>query len=913
MMEFNFRGIESKWKKKWEEDGLYRVTNGGERPKFYVLDMFPYPSGAGLHVGHPLGYIASDIFSRYKRMKGFNVLHPMGFDAFGLPAEQYAIETGQHPSLTTQQNIERYKEQLENIGFSFDWSREVITAEPSYYKWTQYLFLKIYNSWFNKKTNKAEPIENLISIFESEGNGQINAATSFTSLFDAATWITYTLAEKEEVLAAYRLAYKSFAEVNWCPALGTVLANDEVKDGLSERGGHPVEKKKMHQWFLRITAYADRLLDGLVDLDWSKSMKDMQTNWIGKSEGATIFFDLLGKEQKLEIFTTRPDTIFGATYMVVAPEHPIVHDLVSASQKGAVEAYITYVKSRSDIERQQNKKVTGEFTGAYAIHPFTGEEIPIYVAEYVLWGYGTGAIMAVPSEDERDRNFAMQFGLPVIEVIDRSAHPQASIEDKVGNLMNSDFLNGLTIQEAIAKMLETIQEKGIGLKKTNYRIRDAGFSRQRYWGEPIPVKLDGSIVDELPLILPGVNDYKPSTDGRSPLANNQDWVAVNNETDTMPGYAGSSWYFLRYMSPACAERFVDEKAEQYWQNVDLYIGGSEHAVGHLLYARLWQNIFYDLNLVSQPEPFKKLVNQGMIQGRSSIVYREVGTNTFISKGLIHQYQTTALHCDVNMVENDILDIEQFKQWREEYADAKFILESNNTYVCGSEIEKMSKRWYNVVNPDDMVVKYGADCFRMYEMFLGPIEDSKPWNTQGIDGVAKFLRKLWRLFYDDAGNWQVNAQTASKEELKIIHKTIKKIGEDIERLSLNTSISAFMICTNELTSLKCRNKEVLEILLQLLAPFAPFVTAELWAALGHQTSIHQSDFPLFNELYLVENSFLYPISINGKVKMNIEFPLDMSAETIENELRQHEQIQKYIEGKEIKKVIIVKGKIANIVV
>lgn len=912
-MEFNFRDIESKWKKKWDEDGLYRVTNGEERPKFYVLDMFPYPSGAGLHVGHPLGYIASDIFSRYKRMKGFNVLHPMGFDAFGLPAEQYAIETGQHPSMTTQQNIERYKQQLENIGFSFDWSREVITADPSYYKWTQFLFLKIYNSWFNKKTNKAEPIENLVAIFESQGNGEIDAATSFTNVFDAATWIKYTPAEKEVVLAAYRLAYKSFAEVNWCPALGTVLANDEVKDGLSERGGHPVEKKKMHQWFLRITAYADRLLDGLVDLDWSKSMKDMQTNWIGRSEGATIFFDMVGQSSKLEIFTTRPDTIFGATYMVVAPEHPIISEIVSASQKAAVDAYITYVKSRSDIERQQNKKVTGEFTGAFAIHPFTGVEIPIYIAEYVLWGYGTGAIMAVPSEDERDRNFAVQFGLPIIEVIDRTAYPQANIEDKVGNLMNSDFLNGLTIQEAILKMLETIQEKGIGFKKVNYRIRDAGFSRQRYWGEPIPVKLDGSIVDELPLILPGVNDYKPSTDGRSPLANNSDWVAANYETDTMPGYAGSSWYFLRYMSPDCAERFVEQQAEQYWQNVDLYIGGSEHAVGHLLYARLWQNIFYDLNLVSQPEPFKKMVNQGMIQGRSSIVYREVGTNTFISKGLIHQYQTTALHCDVNIVENDILDIEQFKQWREEYADAKFILETNGTYVCGSEIEKMSKRWYNVVNPDDMVAKYGADCFRMYEMFLGPIEDSKPWNTQGIDGVAKFLRKLWRLFYDDAGNWQVNEQAPSQEALKIIHKTIKKIGEDIERLSLNTSISAFMICTNELTSLKCRNKEVLEILLQLLAPFAPFITAELWFALGHQTSIHQSDFPIFNESFLIENSFLYPISINGKVKINLEFPLDMPVDAIENELRQHEQIQKYIEGKEIKKVIIVKGKIANIVV
>ena len=571
------------------------------------------------------------------------------------------------------------------------------------------------------------------------------------------------------------------------------------------------------------------------------------------------------------------------------------------------------MKSRTEIERQQNKKVTGEFTGAFAIHPFTGAEIPIYIAEYVLWGYGTGAIMAVPSEDERDKNFALQFELPIIEVIDRTAFPHAGIEDKLGNLMNSDFLNQLSIQEAISKMLETIQQKGIGVKKINYKLRDAGFSRQRYWGEPIPVRLDGSIVDELPLILPEVNDYKPSTDGRSPLANNHDWVAANNETDTMPGYAGSSWYFLRYMSPDCEERFVDQQVEQYWQNVDLYIGGSEHAVGHLLYARLWQNIFYDLGLVSQPEPFKKLVNQGMIQGRSSIVYREVGTNTFISKGLIHQYQTTELHCDVNMVENDILDIDQFKQWREEYADAQFKLESNGTYVCGAEIEKMSKRWYNVVNPDDIVAKYGADCFRMYEMFLGPIEDSKPWNTQGIDGVAKFLRKLWRLFYDDAGNWLVNEQTPSKEELKIIHKTIKKIGDDIEKLSLNTSISAFMICTNELTSLKCCSKEVLENFLKVLAPFAPFITEELWAKLGHETSIHLADFPTFNEAFLVENSFHYPISINGKVKFNLEFPLDMSVDAIEDELRHYEQLQQYIAGKEIKKVIIVKGKIANIVV
>ena len=913
-MEFNFQSIEKKWKKQWNDNHLYKVENGGDKPKYYVLDMFPYPSGAGLHVGHPLGYIASDILARYKRMKGFNVLHPMGFDAFGLPAEQYAIETGQHPRITTERNIAVFKAQLENIALSFDWSREIITADPSYYKWTQFLFLQIYNSWFNKKMNKAEHIDMLIHAFEMSGSVHIDAASEKHSSFSASEWHGMTSLEKEKILSKYRMAYQAYAEVNWCPALGTVLANDEVKDGFSERGGHPVEKKKMRQWFLRITAYADRLLDGLKELDWSKPMKDMQTNWIGRSEGAEIEFQIKDSSEKIKVFTTRPDTIFGATFLVLAPEKPITEMISAAEEKENIQKYIAYVKSKTDVERQQNKMITGAFTGAYAMHPLTNHEMPIYTAEYVLAAYGTGAIMAVPSDDERDLAFATKFNLPVIQVIDRSKYPNAAIEDKVGQLINSDFLNGMEIKDAMIAMLERIESTQIGIRKVNYKIRDAGFSRQRYWGEPIPIKYENDlpiIEENLPLILPDTTSYKPSTDGRSPLASIASWTDKGYETDTMPGYAGSSWYFLRYMDPHNETAFVGKAAEQYWQNVDFYIGGSEHAVGHLLYARLWQNIFFDLRLVTQKEPFKKLVNQGMIQGRSSIVYRINGTNTFVSKGLAAHHETSEIHCDVNFVENDILHIDSFKQWREEYNNAEFILE-NEKYICGSEIEKMSKRWYNVVNPDDMVAKYGADCFRMYEMFLGPVEDSKPWNTQGIDGVAKFLRKTWRLFYDDQGNWLVTEEKASKEELKILHKTIKKIEEDIERLSLNTSISAFMICCNELTSLKCHKREILEIMLQLMAPFAPFITEELWSALSNTSSIHTSGFPSYESSYLIENSFHYPISFNGKVKMNLEFALDMDAVAIESAVKENEKVLQYLAEKEIKKLIIVKGKIVNIV-
>ena len=922
-MEFNFSAIERKWKQEWEKQQLYKVTNDTSKPKYYVLDMFPYPSGAGLHVGHPLGYIASDIYSRYKRMKGFNVLHPMGFDEFGLPTEQYAIETGQHPAKTTQDNIKRYKEQLDNIGFCFDWTREVNTSSAKYYQWTQYLFIQIYNSWFCKAANKAKTIDQLIEVFEKAGNINTSAyASNYKETFTAEQWKQFSEKEKSDILMKYRLAYLDYAEVNWCPALGTVLANDEVINGVSERGGHPVEKKKMRQWFLRITAYADRLLDALPTLDWSKSMKDMQTNWIGRSEGALIKFrvdSLKLKEEnnsQLEIFTTRPDTIFGATFMVMAPEHPMLESIVNEEQKDAINKYIAYVKSKTEVERQQNKQVTGEFTGAYATHPFTNQPIPIYIAEYVLWGYGTGAIMAVPSDDERDSAFAEKFNLPIIEVIDRSMYPNASMEDKVGKLINSDFLNGLEIKEAISKMIQTLVDKQIGERRINYRLRDAGFSRQRYWGEPIPIKYENEvphIEHQLPLVLPEVTDFNPSADGRSPLANVKSWTDAGYETDTMPGYAGSSWYFLRYMDPSNENAFVSKEAEQYWQNVDLYIGGTEHAVGHLLYSRLWQNIFFDLGMVSHAEPFKKLVNQGMIQGRSSIVYRVNGTHQFVSKNKKSNYETTELHCDVNIVDNDILDIEKFKAWREEYANAEFILEDDGTYACGYEIEKMSKRWYNVVNPDDMVAKYGADCFRMYEMFLGPLEDSKPWSTQGIDGVAKFLRKVWRLFYDDKGTLLINDEKPTKDEYKIIHKTIKKINEDIERLSLNTSIPALMICTNELGTLKCNKKEILTQLVQLMAPFAPFISEELWALLGHSDSVHISDFPQHDESYLVENSFAYPISINGKVRLNIEFPLDMDNASIESSVLADERVTKYFEGKPIKKIIIVKGKIVNVVV
>lgn len=913
-MEYKFSHIENKWQKYWEENQTFRVENNSQKPKYYVLDMFPYPSGAGLHVGHPLGYIASDIYSRYKRLQGFNVLHPMGFDAFGLPAEQYAIETGQHPAITTEKNIQRYKEQLKNIGFCYDWNREVRTCDPEYYKWTQWIFLKLFNSWYNPETDKAEPIETLIKKFQiSDYRFQINKNEKLFSDLNEK--------EKSDILLDYRLAYLAWSDVNWCPALGTVLANDEVKDGKSERGGHPVIRKKMRQWFLRITAYADRLLYGLENLDWPLPLKEMQRNWIGRSEGALIDFKLEKYEHILKVFTTRPDTIFGATFMVIAPEHELVAKITTPGQEFKIKKYLEYVQSRSEVERQQEKSVTGEFTGAFALNPFTNKKIPIWIAEYVLAGYGTGAIMAVPSDDDRDHAFATKFGLEIIEVIDKSKYPGSTRDDKEGILINSGFINGMEVPVAIKAITAKAEEMGIGEGKINYKMRDAGFSRQRYWGEPFPIKYQNEFPitiseKELPVILPEVESYKPTGDGESPLATNLQWKKLPDgsirETDTMPGYAGSSWYYLRYMEPKNENEFVSKEAEQYWKNVDLYIGGSEHAVGHLLYARLWHKVLFDLGYISTVEPFQKLINQGMIQGRSSIVYRITGTNQFVSQGLRAKYDTTALHVDVNMVENDILDLEKFRNWRDEYSDVEFILEEGK-YYCGYEIEKMSKRWHNVVNPDDVVAKYGADCFRMYEMFLGPIEQHKPWDTKGIEGVYRFLKKFWKLFHDEQFNFSVSSEKPAGNELKILHKTIKKIQEDTERFSFNTGVSNFMICINELSELKCSKRAILEPLVILIAPYAPHFAEELWSLLGNKPSVNDTQFPVFDKNFLVENVFTYPVSFNGKMRFKIDLPAGLSIAEIEKAALAHEQSQKWLEGKTPKKTIVVPGKIVNVVI
>ena len=1093
-MEYKFGEIEEKWKQFWAENEVYKVTEDSAKPKYYVLDMFPYPSGAGLHVGHPLGYVASDIYARYKRLKGFNVLHPMGFDAFGLPAEQYAIETGTHPAITTEKALKRYREQLDKIGFSFDWSRSVKTCDPAYYKWTQWIFLKLFGSWYNW----------------AQYDKNDHAA------FTAEEWKGFTHEQKEGILMHYRLAYLSYAEVNWCAALGTVLANDEVKDGKSERGGHPVVRKKMRQWFLRITEYSDRLLEGLERIDWSESMKEMQRNWIGRSEGALVDFRVLtpGPSQKergtgqpkfmtgdinvsgqnliyakthrqnptkaeaalweelrnqkagvkfrrqhlidkyivdfvclekglvievdgdihdlaveednnrtavlnnlgftvirfsneqvlnniklvlqeisnqikglsdrnpllvspsdatsdfdedsetlyfgeglgedvLKVFTTRPDTIFGATFLVIAPEHDLVEKLVTAEQKTDIENYIAYVKSRTDVERQQEKRVTGAFTGTYAINPFTGKQIPVWIAEYVLAGYGTGAIMAVPADDERDKKFAEKFGLEIIEVIDKSMYAGATIEDKLGKMINSEFLNGLEVKDAIKRILDVIEERGIGQRKVNYKQRDAGYSRQRYWGEPFPIRYeiigepDGEFVGEgesndiplpvdegkLPIVLPEVSSYKPTGDGKAPLANSAEWIKNGYETDTMPGYAGSSWYFLRYMDANNPEEFAAKDKLDYWQNVDLYVGGSEHAVGHLLYARMWHKFLFDLGYVGTDEPFKKLVNQGMIQGVSKFVYRSANKpDVFVTGSKLNGEDVTAdalnaagvasfnelgtlseLHADVAMVEDGKLDIERFKAWRPEYASAKFILESDGSYLCGSAVEKMSKSKYNVVNPDDVIGKFGADCFRMFEMFLGPIEQSKPWDDKGISGVYNFLRKFWRLFYSDNGDWKITDVEPTAAEYKILHKTLKKVAEDIERLSFNTCVSSFMIGVNELGALNCGKKKILGPLVIALAPFAPFITEELWHTLGNAGSVHQASFPTIEEKYLVESSFDYPVSINGKVRAQVEFPLDMAQEEVKAKVLELEAIRKWTNGAEPKKFIFVKGKIINVVV
>ena len=916
-MEYNFKEIETKWQKLWQDRKTYRVEVDPSRPKFYVLDMFPYPSGAGLHVGHPLGYIASDIYSRYKRLCGFNVLHPMGYDAFGLPAEQYAIQTGQHPAVTTEQNINRYREQLDKIGFCYDWDREVRTCEPEYYKWTQWAFLKMYDHFYCNACQKAQPIKDLVAYFAEKGTEGLDVACTTPLSFTAEQWNAYSEEEREQVLQNYRLAYRADTMVNWCPQLGTVLANDEVKDGLSVRGGFPVEQKRMKQWSLRVTAYAQRMLDGMDSLEWSDSLKEIQRNWIGRSVGAQVFFDVKDSERKLEIFTTRPDTIFGVTFMVIAPEHEWVEELTTAENKAAVEEYIAQTKKRSERERiAETRRVSGVPTGSYAINPFTGKAIPIYISDYVLAGYGTGAIMAVPAHDSRDYAFARHFGLDIVPVVEGGNIEVESYDAKSGKMINSDFLTGKDVTEAIPAMFDEVEKRGLGKKLINYRLRDAIFSRQRYWGEPFPVYYKGETAyplpeDKLPLELPPIENFGPTEQGEPPLARVADWAYEGHqlELSTMPGFAGSSAYFLRYMDPRNSEALVSKEANDYWRNVDLYIGGIEHATGHLMYSRFWNMFLYDLGYVCESEPFKKLVNQGMIQGRSNFVYRVVGTNKFVSLGLKKDYETQEIHVDVNIVKNDQLDLEAFRAWRPEFRDAEFILEDGK-YICGWAIEKMSKSMFNVVNPDNIVENYGADTLRMYEMFLGPLEQSKPWDTNGIDGVHKFLRKFWRLYFDREGAFALTDEAATPAELKTLHKTIKKIREDIENFSFNTSISAFMICLNELGA--CHKREVLEPLTILIAPFAPHIAEELWEAIGHQTTIFDAAYPTFDEKHLVESAFEYPVMVNGKLRFKQTYALDMGPAEIEADIVTTEGAQKWLEGKAPKKIIVVKGKIINIV-
>lgn len=918
-MEYDFRAIEQKWQRRWAERKTYKVEVDKYRPKYYVLDMFPYPSGAGLHVGHPLGYIASDIYSRYKRLKGFNVLHPMGYDAFGLPAEQYAIQTGQHPAVTTEKNINRYREQLDKIGFSFDWSREVRTCDPKYYKWTQWAFLKMFDSYYNNACQKARPIAELVAAFEQNGTQGVDAACTHELSFTAEEWKAMSEAEKEATLQNYRLAFRADTLVNWCPGLGTVLANDEVKDGLSVRGGFPVEQKQMKQWQLRVTAYAQRMLDGLEQLEWSESLKEIQRNWIGRSVGAQLFFGLKGTEEKLEVFTTRPDTIFGVTFMVLAPEHELVEQLTTSEYKEAVEAYLAETKKRSERERMADtKRVSGQFTGGYAINPFNGKEIPIYISDYVLAGYGTGAIMAVPAHDSRDYAFARHFGLPLIPVVEGGDLEKESYDAKEGRLINSEFLNGLDVKEAIVTMFDEIEKRGFGKKKINYRLRDAIFSRQRYWGEPFPIYYKDNVAyplpeDKLPLELPPIENFGPTADGEPPLAHAVNWQTEEGyplELSTMPGFAGSSAYYLRYMDPHNDNALVSREADEYWRNVDLYVGGIEHATGHLMYSRFWNMFLYDLGYVCESEPFKKLVNQGMIQGRSNFVYRVVGTNKFVSLGLKKQYETQEIHVDVNIVRNDLLDLDAFRAWRPEFADAEFILEDGK-YVCGWAIEKMSKSMFNVVNPDNIVEDYGADTLRMYEMFLGPLEQSKPWDTNGIDGVHKFLRRFWRLFYNREGAFVVSDEAPTAAELKSLHKTIKKVGEDIENFSFNTSVSAFMICVNELGG--CNKRAILEPLVVLIAPFAPHIAEELWESLGHTTSVCDAFFPEYDEKYLVEESIEYPISFNGKMRYKKVLPAGLTPKQVEEAVVSDPAAAKYLDGKTPKKVIVVPGKIVNVVI
>ncbi len=960
-MDYNPREIENKWKAYWQENRIYKVDNPkpgqNERPKFYVLDMFPYPSGSGLHVGHPLGYIASDIFARYKKMSGYNVLHPMGYDAFGLPAEQYAIQTGVHPAVSTEENIKRYRRQLDNLGFSFDWEREVKTCDPSYYKWTQWIFIQLFEHYFDNEAQKALPISDLRRRFSHEGNARIKAASTQEMVFSAEEWNDMSAKEQSEILMNYRLAYRKTSYVNWCEALGTVLANDEVKDGVSERGGHPVERKAMLQWSLRITAYAERLLNDLKRVDWSDALKAMQRNWIGRSEGAQMFFDIKNSEEQIEIFTTRPDTIFGATFMVLAPEHPLVDALTTEDRKAAVSEYLDYVNARSERERMSEvKEVTGVFLGAYAINPFTQAQIPIYIGEYVLMDYGTGAIMAVPSDDERDHAFATKFQIPIIDVIDKSQYPGAGMHDKLGTMINSEFLDGMEVPDAIEEMLTRIEREDLGVRKVNYKLRDANYSRQRYWGEPFPIKYDAEgiayamDIEELPLELPDLEDFKPASGGKSPLARKEEWLKAEEgfirETDTMPGFAGSSWYFLRYMDARNNEEFASQEAINYWRDVDLYVGGTEHAVGHLMYSRFWHKFLYDKGLVPTVEPFKKLINQGMIQGVIEFIYlmkeKLDGHHHFVCTSLTKQRGVTdfaKIPIHVDFVKNygsdksyvNIDSIKRFIDWRPEYENAIFecgnglyhkgTFKSNNGaednhLLTHSETGKMSKRYFNVINPDDVVERYGSDCFRMYEMFLGPVEQSKPWDTKGINGVAGFLRKFWGLFFNKDGQFEVSEEEASKEEMKILHTAIKKIREDIERFSFNTCVSAFMVASNELRKMNCNKTEVLEPLVKLIAPFAPHLAEELWFRLGGMDTtrtVQDAAFPKVDEQYLVEDSVTYPISINGKKRAIADFPSDASKEDLETAALALEDIQKWTDGKTVRKVIVVPKRMINIVV
>lgn len=952
-MDYKPRNIEQKWKKYWEENSIYKVDNASDKPKYYVLDMFPYPSGAGLHVGHPLGYIASDIYARFKRLKGFNVLHPMGFDAFGLPAEEYALQTGIHPAVSTNENMARYREQLSNLGFSFDWSREVFTCDPNYYKWTQWIFTLLFDHYFDQETQKAAPVTELVERFASEGNANIKAATTQEESFSADDWNSWSRKEQADVLMQYRLAYRKVGYVNWCEALGTVLANDQVKDGISERGGHPVIQKAMTQWYLRITAYADRMLYDLDAIDWSDALKTMQSNWIGRSEGASIHFKVVGADENIEVFTTRPDTIFGATYMVLAPEHDLVAQLTTADQQQDVDDYLKYVNSRSEIERMAEKKVTGAFIGAYAINPFTNTEVPIWIGEYVLKDYGTGAIMAVPSDDDRDNVFATKFNLPIIDVVDKSKYPGATLHDKVGVIINSGFMTGMEVTEAITAASQKVEELGIGKARVNYKMRDANFSRQRYWGEPFPVKYDSEdiahmlTVDELPLTLPDTDDFKPGKGGQSPLSRMQEWVnaeeGFTRETDTMPAVAGSSWYYLRYMDPNNNTEFAGQDAVNYWESVDLYVGGSEHAVAHLMYARFWHKFLFDKGMVPTNEPFKKLINQGMIQGVIEFIFLEKGAEgaqkRFLSADIAEQEtdkEFAKIPVHVDFVENygssksylSQEGIEQFIAWRPEYETAVFVA-TNGSYEAGevslqegaegiematlSEVGKMSKSKFNVINPDKVINRYGTDCFRMYEMFLGPIEQSKPWDTKGIDGVSRFLRKFWALFFDKEGNFQVSAAEGTKDEYKVLHTAIKKVNDDIERFNFNTCVSAFMVATNDLGRLNCNKRDILEPLVRLLAPFGPHIAEELWSLLGQEGSVHHATYPIFEEKYLVEDSITYPIAINGKTRATADFPADANKSDLEKAAIAVEGIQKHIEGKTVRKVIVVPGRMINIVV